>query len=97
MTRRPRVYADFNDLLGSPRRLWLDTVGARQDLERQGLELQEGLRILLYDHDLDDEGERDDLVVEGIVSLDRATGRWCAFIDPGAIRHASECPETFFS
>ena len=89
MTEFPRVFADFNDLLSSPRRLWLDTVGAREDLERQGIELREGLEITLYDHDLGEAGNRDDLIVEGVVSRDRATGRWIATIDPDAIRHES--------
>lgn len=89
MTPLPRVFADFNDLLSSPRRLWLDTVGARDDLERQGVELRDGLEIMLYDHDLDDAGNRDDLIVEGVVSRDSATGRWMATIDPHTIRHES--------
>lgn len=90
MTQLPRVFADFNDLLSSPRRVWLDTVGARDDLERQGLELREGLAVMLYDHDVDEAGKRDDLVVEGVVSRDRETGRWMATIDPDAIRHESD-------
>ena len=89
MTQLPRIFADFNDLLSSPRRVWLDTVGAREDLNRQGLELHEGLIVMLYDSDLDVLGNRDDLLVEGVVSRDRATGRWIATIDPNAIRHES--------
>jgi hypothetical protein len=89
MTEFPRVFADFNDLLSSPRRLWLDTVGAREDLQRQGIELREGLEITLYDHDLDEAGNRDDLIVEGVVSRDPATGTWMATIDPDTIRHES--------
>jgi hypothetical protein len=92
MTQPPRVFADFNDLLSSPRRLWLDTVGAREDLERQGLELREGLRLTLYDHDLDDAGNRDDLLVEGVVSRDPESGRWMAIIEPDEIRNESDDP-----
>ena len=95
MTSLPRVYADFNDLLRSPTLLRLDTRGARDDLERQGVELAAGLKVLLYDHDLDDDGNRDDLLVEGIVTRDLATGSWRAVIDPTAIRHESdEQPES---
>lgn len=90
MTHVPRVFADFNGLLSSPGRLWLDTAGAKEDLERQGVELQEGLKIVLYDHDLDATGARDDLLVEGVVSQDPDTGRWRATIDPDAIRHESD-------
>lgn len=90
MTQPPRVFADFNDLLSSPRRLWLDTVGARKDLERQDLELREGLRLTLYDHDLDDASNRDDLLVEGVVSRDPESGRWMAIIEPDEIRHESD-------
>jgi hypothetical protein len=89
MTNRPRVFADFNDLLSAPTRLWLDTVGAKADLERQGVQLREGLELLLYDHDADAMGRRNDLVVEGVVSRDPATGRWMATVDPDAIRNES--------
>lgn len=44
MTQLPRIFADFNDLLSSPRRVWLDTFGALEDLNRQGLELHGSTR-----------------------------------------------------
>jgi hypothetical protein len=89
MSDRPRIFADLNDLLGSPQQVWLDTVGAREDLDRLGLELVEGLLVTVYDHDLDDEGNRDDLLADAEVARDAESGRWVAIVDRDTMRHAS--------
>lgn len=94
MTGVPKVFADFNDLLGLQDRLRLDTVGAREDLRRQVIALEEGQALLLYDHDEDAEGNRDDLVVEGTVRWDRDLNCWVAVIDRSAIRHESQHPSS---
>jgi hypothetical protein len=72
---RPRIFADFNDLAGTARTAWLDTVGAGRDLKRLGLELSEGLELVLYDHDLDATGGRDDILADGVATRDSETGR----------------------
>jgi hypothetical protein len=89
MNDRPRIFADFNDLLGSPEQVWLDTVGARHDLERLGIELVEGLPVTVYDHDLDANGDRDDLLADAVVARDTESGRWVAIVDRKTMRHAS--------
>lgn len=88
MNDRPRIFADFNDLLSSSQRVWLDTAGARDDLDQLGLELVEGLAVTVYDHDLNDEGRRDDLLADAVVARDTATGRWVAIVDRETMRHA---------
>jgi hypothetical protein len=91
VSHRPRIFADFNDLLSSPERVWLDTVGARDDLDRLGLELVEGLVVTVYDHDhdLDDNGNRDDLLADAVVARDADSSRWVAIVDRTTMRHAS--------
>jgi hypothetical protein len=85
----PRVYADFrnSDERG---RLRLDRPGTREDLARQGLALAEGLPLLLYGDDTQPDGTSGELVVEGVVEADAATGAWLARLDWNAIRHESE-------
>src|SRR5438105_5355306 len=91
---KPRIYADFHnaDFLG---RLRLTCVGTLEDLSQQQVELREGLGLTLYSDDLDDRGELDELLVEGIVSFSAEEHCWVAVIDWTAIRHASagEAPQ----
>ena len=84
----PRIYADLRntDQLG---RLRLNGAGTLSDLAAQGVELREGLRLLLYSVDAQADGTNDDLIVEGTVELDRASGAWVARIDWDALRHES--------
>ena len=85
----PRVYADFQNL-DDENRLRLTCAGTRQDLERQGIELREGMVLTLYSDDANDEGQPDELLAEGIVQYDEAAKCWVAAIDWQAVYHASE-------
>lgn len=87
--KQQRIYVDFLKTDGSGR-LLLSSLGTREDLERYGITLNEGLLLQLYTDDADDEGNRDDLVIEGIAHFDEANNRWVAIIDRDAIRHKSE-------
>ena len=86
---RNRIYVDFLKTDGH-RRLLLTTVGTTTDLHRLGIVLAEGLRLSLYSDDLDDAGQQDNLVVDGIAHYDEQRNRWVAVIDWDAIRHESE-------
>src|SRR5712691_8872488 len=85
----PRVYADFQNL-DDANRLRLTCAGTLQDLQRQGVQLQEGLILTFYSDDADDQGQPDELRAEGVVYYDAAGQCWVATIDWTAIRHASE-------
>lgn len=85
----PRVYADFQNLDGA-NRLRLTCSGTRRDLERQGIELREGLVLTFYTHDADDLGQPDELRVEGVVHDNQDEQCWVAEVDWGALRHASD-------
>ena len=84
----PRIYADLRNT-DQQGRLRLNGAGTLSDLAAQGVELREGLRLLLYSVDAQADGTNDDLVVEGTVELDRASGAWVARIDWDALRHES--------
>jgi hypothetical protein len=73
---KPSLYADFNnaDPWG---RLRLNCVGTIQDLARQGVRLQEGLQMLLYDDELEAEGE---------VHYSLEERLWAAVIDWNSVR-----------
>lgn len=86
-----RVYADFQNADASGR-IRLNTVGTARDLAEQGLELSEGLVLLLYSDDVDDRGNQDDLVVEGAATYSNEEHCWVVRIDWSAIRHASQLP-----
>ncbi len=85
----PKIYADFQNL-DDLNRLRLTSVGTLQDLERHGIELQEGLVLTLYTDDADDKHQPDELRAEGIVHYDEDEQCWVATIDWTAIRHASD-------
>ncbi len=85
----PKIYADFHNA-DSQGRLRLNCMGTVEDLARQKLELRDGLLLTLYTDDLDDRGQLDELLVEGVVSFAEEEHCWVAAIDWSAIRHASD-------
>ena len=85
----PRVYADFQNL-DDANRLRLTCAGTLQDLQRQEIQLQEGLVLTFYSDDADDQGQPDELRVEGVVHYDADGQCWVATVDWATLRHASE-------
>lgn len=86
-----RIYVDFMKV-DNEGRLLLTCIGTRRDLEEQSIELREGLLLHVYSDDLDEHGNRDDLVAEGTVRFDSANRRWVLEIDHSVIRNASGRP-----
>jgi len=73
-------YADFNN--ADPNgRLRLNCVGTVEDLSKQKVELADGLKLLLYD---------DELEADGIVEYSQEENGWVAVIDWKAIRRFDE-------
>ena len=85
----PRVYADFQNL-DDENRLRLVCAGTRRDLERQKIELREGMALTLYTDDADDQGRPDELVADGVAHFNEEENCWVEAIDWQAIRHASD-------
>ena len=46
--------------------------------------------MVLYSDDEDDEGNRDDLEVDGVVEFDSENGWWVGRFDPDGFRHRSD-------
>ena len=84
-----RIYADFQNL-DDFNQLRLICAGTLQDLQSQGIQLQEGMVLTFYTDDADDQGQPDELRAEGIVHYDQEGHSWVAAIDWNALRHASE-------
>ena len=82
------VYADFSkeDAHGN---IPLICRGTRTDLRRHHIQLSEGMALYLYDLDENEDGEADDLFVEGIAHWDEELHHWAAIIDAARIRHVS--------
>jgi hypothetical protein len=84
-----KIYADFHNL-DDFNRLRLTCAGTRQDLERQSIELHEGLILAFYMDDADDQGEPDELRTEGVVHYDERESIRVASVDWSSVRHASD-------
>jgi hypothetical protein len=84
----PRVYADFQNL-DDENRLRLVCAGTRRDLERQQIQLSEGMTLTLYTDDADDAGQPDELLADGVVQYNEQEKCWVAAIDWQAMRHRS--------
>src|SRR5687768_4155836 len=80
----PRVYCDFNDCLG-PTTFGLIVLGTVADLQRQRIELTDGLRLILYDYDGFDDGEPAWIAAEGVV-VAHSTRGFVAEVDRGSFR-----------
>lgn len=86
---KPKVYADFHNA-DTRGRLRLNCVGTTEDLRRQAIILHEGMPLTLYADDLDQNGQLDELLVDGVVSFSEEENCWVATIDWSAIHHASD-------
>ena len=74
-------------------RLLLTCLGTYKDLEKYNISLKDGLKLVFYNEDEDDNGNRDDLVVEGIVEYDKENERWAARIVWDKITNISKLSE----
>jgi hypothetical protein len=89
MSDEIKIYADFQKA-DDEGRLILTCLGTLKDLNRYGVQLSEGLRLTFYSDDADENGNSDDLIVEGITHYDKASEQWTAIIDWNAIKHTSD-------
>ena len=89
---KPKIYADFNGTTKSGSGedlLILNGKGTLDDVIRLKLEFKEGLEAIFYDNDEDDNGNPDDIEVDGVVRHDSEHG-WVAVVDWSKMRHASD-------
>ena len=89
----PRVRADFNGLFGEL--LCLSHKDPCEDSEGHLVALKPGMAVTAFDEDVDENGNRDDLIASGVVERSpwrlRCNGsRWVLRIDQNAVRHNSD-------
>jgi hypothetical protein len=88
-----RVRADFNGLFGEL--LCLSHKDTCKDVDGNLVSLQAGMVLTAFDEDLDEHGNRDDLIASGTVepspkSLRCLGSRWVLRIDQNGVRHQSD-------
>ena len=83
------VYADFMKM-DCEGRLRLVCIGTKNDLATYTLELCDGMRLALWNDDQDDEGNRDDLLVEGKIGWNADAQEWFAVVDFSSIKNRSQ-------
>ena len=87
------LHADFNGLFGDV--LCLSHGDTSLDRSGNVVVLQAGMHATAFEEDIDEHGERDDLIAGGIVEpspewLQCKGSRWMLRIDENGVRHQSE-------
>jgi len=88
-----KLHADFNGLFADL--LCLSHIDVAIDENGKNVELAEGMQVEAFDDDLDDHGNRDNLIACGVVVrsphwLQCKGSRWCLQIDHNGVSHESE-------
>jgi hypothetical protein len=95
----PTFHVDFNELL-QPDLVLLSKADEREDSDGNLVTLVEGMRVKVWEIDLSDDGQRDDLVATGAAVRNTAGGwsayvKWCCLIDESGIQHQSDIKPKF--
>jgi len=91
---KPVFRVDFNELV-APDRVLLSKGDEREAQDGQIVAITEGMPVRIWDEDLDEHGNRDDLIADGVAVRNQAADwsqhvRWCCQIDSFGIRHQSD-------
>jgi hypothetical protein len=89
----PRLRADFNGLFGDV--LCLSHGDTCPDERGSPVALRAGMRVVAFDQDADEHGQRDDLVAAGTVEsapdwLQCRGSKWILRIDESGVQHESD-------
>jgi hypothetical protein len=83
-----KLRADFNS--NSKNGLHLICKGTIDDLARQKIELKDGMKLLIWDEDVDDNNIPDKLIAEAIAKYNHIEQCWEAVFEWGKVRHESD-------
>lgn len=83
-----KLWADFN--ASTAKGFRLNCKGTIDDLAKQKIKLAEGLKLLLWDHDVNEDDKPDNIIVEAIALFDDRQKIWEAVFDWGNIKHESD-------
>ena len=84
-----KIYHDFQKT-DDERRLILSLNGTTQDLQKYKITLAEGLELTFWGDDLNDTGQPDPLIAEGVVTFNKNINEWVAKINWDNLKHESE-------
>jgi hypothetical protein len=98
MSGTKKMYADFNGLFQGGTVLCLSHGDTSTDETGATVILCSGMHLTAYMDDLDDAGNRDDLIASGVVEqapewLRKHGSKWILAIDENGVRHQSEIQE----
>jgi hypothetical protein len=88
----PPIFVSFQDRIVNGG-FALDHGRTKEQLQSNGIALREGLRLVIYDEDGNDENQNDDLVAVATIAYDKGADRWSAFVEAGTMTHFSELDE----
>jgi hypothetical protein len=89
----PLLYVDFNEMV-EPNLVLLSAGDTKNDRFGALVQLREGMPIRIYSDDESADGKPDNLIAQGTVEKNKATGwsshvKWCCRIDSNGINHES--------
>lgn len=85
----PYFHVDLNSIT-SRNRVVLATPMTESEQRSQGVDLQEGLEVFIWDEDTDDDGHDIALVFRGTVHFDSNTSAWVVEIDWNSRRNETD-------
>jgi len=91
---RSKILIDFNEMITCCNLIKLSKTDFKKDINGNIIQLKEGMKITVVMEDLDEFGQRDDLIANGTVEKNN-TGiskicKWNIRIDEKGIRNESE-------
>lgn len=97
---RPKFKVDFNEMPEEDLVLF-SKENFRTDSLGRSLKLFNGMKVLLFEEDLDEFNQLDTLVASGMLEINIRNDwsshvRWCCRIDEFGIQHSSESSNPYF-
>ena len=83
-----KLWVDFNN--NSENGVRLNCQGTKDDLLNQKIELKEGMQLLIWDKDFDDNNRPDNLIVEAVAKYNYSQKVWEAVFEWEKIKHESD-------
>lgn len=94
--KEPRIYVDFNEMLDNDLVL-LSKTDSKHDSDGNLVFFKEGMSIQIYTDDVDENGNQDNLIAEGMVEVNTvkkgawgSIAKWNCRINKNGIRHESD-------
>lgn len=91
---KPRVWVDFNEMVSDDDVL-LSKTDTKADSDGNIVTFTEGCSVSVYDEDLDEHGQPDNIIADGVAMLNTyggwtAPAKWLIKIDSRGVRHESD-------